>query len=320
MEAFENTFDNYYWLAHIVQDTLLIIYNETNIVIFEKINSILKTLNIEDKQPEKFLTRFRTFFQEYFLSIFSFTEEILNRIKTKLNKITLKYKNFDEILNQGLKRDIESKSFKTLCQMSFKLCIYMLLHEPQLSLSIQAYEKREFTYSYYSKTDHLNIEGFGNDHSSCITILSPPMLRNYFPFQGIKPSVYIIPDPDDEIIKCCEKNKVVKKVSSHELSSTNTEKASSSPVKLEKNECVNKENEPITTSNNIIPSPNLSADSKLNHKLAKNIHSNPIFKEQPVQVVVNTIKDKDKIPVSYLKFNKNYGKDIIISESNTLIK
>ena len=66
MEAFENTFDNYFWLANVVQDTLSIIYNETNNVIIEKINSILKTLNIEEKHPEKFVTRFRTFFQEYF--------------------------------------------------------------------------------------------------------------------------------------------------------------------------------------------------------------------------------------------------------------
>ena len=57
MEAFENTFDNYFWLANVVQDTLSIIYNETNNVIIEKINSILKTLNIEEKHPEKRLVR-----------------------------------------------------------------------------------------------------------------------------------------------------------------------------------------------------------------------------------------------------------------------
>ena len=310
MEAFENTFDNYFWLANVVQDTLSIIYNETNNVIIEKINSILKTLNIEEKHPEKFVTRFRTFFQEYFFSIFTFTDEILNRIKSKLNEVMLKYKNFDEKLSRGLKSDIDSKSFKSLSHMIFKLCIYMLLHEPQLSLSIQPYEKRELSYNYYSKTDHLNIEGFGNDLSACITILSPPMLRNYFPFQGIKPSVYIIPNPDDEIIKSCEKNKITKKIGAQENTSSHNEKASS-PIKTDRkpNE-VSKDNE-IISANNLVPSPKINSEVKVtNVKVNKN-NNQTHPKDQS-----NSSSIKDKIPTSYMKFNKNFGKDIIISESN----
>ena len=295
METFENTFDNYFWLAHIVQDTLLIIYNETNIVIYDKISSILKTLNIDEK-PEKFLTRFRTFFQEYFAMIFSFTDIILNKIKVKLNEVVMKYKDFDEKYCEGLKKDIDSKSFKNLSQMVFKLCIYMLLHEPQLSLNIQPYEKRVFSYNYFNKNEYLNIEGFGNEQSACIIILYPPMLRNYFPFQGIKPSVYIIPCPDEEIMKSCEKNKNVKK-----LSKVNIE-ADLSPVKIENNSVLSQVIE-LNNINNLIP----ENKSNTNQKKTKNSTCNSN------NVTVNI--SKEKTLTNYLKFNKNYGKDIIISES-----
>ena len=284
MEAFENIFENYFWLAHIIQDTLLIIYNETNIVIYDKISSILKTLNIEEKHPEKFLSRFRTFFQEYFISIFSFTDEILNQIKNKLNKIILSYKNLDENFCEALKKDIESKSFRNLSQIVFKLCIYMLLHEPQLSLNIQPYEKREFSYNFFNKNEYLNIEGFGNEQSACIIILFPPMLRNFFPFQGIKPSVYIIPDPNEEIMKSCEKNRNMKKLP--KVINEAEKQSDISPIKLENNIAA-------SLNNTLIPT------QKINNTINTS----------------NATASKEKYTTDYSKFNKNFIKEKKISES-----
>lgn len=300
MEAFENTFDNYFWLAHIIQDTLLIIFNETNIVIYDKISSILKTLNIDEKYPEKFLTRFRTFFQEYFASIFCFNEEILNQVKVKLNEIVANYKDLDEKYCEGIKKDIDSKSFKILTEKVFKLCIYMLLHEPQLSLNIQPYEKREFSYNYFNKNEYLNIEGFGNEQSACIIILFPPMLRNYFPFQGIKPSVYIIPDPDEEIMKSCEKNKNLKKLQKVNIAAA--QQSDISPVKLENNFVVSQVIE-SNNSNNLVP----YNKSKTNQKIIKNNRSNT----SNCTATIN----KEKTLTYYSKFNKNYVKDKIVCES-----
>jgi hypothetical protein len=318
MEAFENTFDNYFWLAHIVQDTVLIIYQETNLFIFQKIVSILKILNIDDKHPDKFISRFRTFFQEYFMSIFIFSDDILLKIKSKLYDVITKYKSFDDKINEGIIRDIESKSFKSLAQIVFKLCIYMLLHEPQLTLSIQPYEKREFSYNFYNKTEYLNIEGFGNEHSSCITILGPPMIRNFLPFQGIKPCVYIIPQPEEEVVKCCEKNKAarkalqVEKLDNHASNVNINEKTekTSSPVKSEK-KCkeINNETETETNAPNI-PIPTIIERQSI-PKGSRIVSM--VMKESlnPIQIAV-----KDKIPTNFTKFNKNIGKEVVNSDSN----
>lgn len=318
MEAFENTFDNHFWLAHIVQDTLLIIYQETNFVIFQKINSILKILNIDEKHPEKFLSRFRTFFQEYFMSIFIFSEDILIKIKSKICEIIMKYRSFDETILEGIKKDIESKSFKNLSQIVFKLCIYMLLHEPQLTLNIQPYEKREFSYNFYNKTEHLNIEGFGNDQSSCITILGPPMIRNYLPFHGIKPCVYIIPQPDEEVIKCCQRNKATKKMQQIE--------------KLESSECIVNLNEKTEKTSSPVKSEKKFKDIIQESDIQNNTAYNPlsvIIERQSIpkgnkiastlikeQVNPAQISIRDKIPVNFLKLNKFVVKDVEISESN----
>ena len=76
--------------------------------------------------------------------------------------------------------DIETKGFKTLVQTLFKLCVYMLLHDPVLTLNIVKYESRMITYYYYNKLDFINIEGFPNEKSSCAVVLFPPILRKNF--------------------------------------------------------------------------------------------------------------------------------------------
>jgi hypothetical protein len=301
MEAFENTFEDYFWLAHVVNDTLLIVYNETNKLIYEKINVILSVLNIEEKEPEKFFSRFRTFFQEYFMSIFAFSEEFANKVKSRLYEIILKYKNFPENTAEGCKSDIETKAFKNFCQIVYKLCLYMILHEPKLTLSVQNYEKREFSYHYYNKSDFLNIEGFGNEQSSCIIILDPPMIRNYLPFQGIKPCVYIVPNPNEEIIKICEMNKEIKKnkPKKESLSAPANDEAekSLSPSKIEKK---------------------LIEEATQLEKPSEEARRFPI-KNSKTQVnqKVTVPKDigKEKSQTNYMKYNKNIGRDIFISDS-----
>jgi hypothetical protein len=253
------------------------------------------------------------------VSIFTFTDDILCKIKTRLYETIYKYKDFEESVKEGVKRDIESKSFKNLSQILFKLCIYMLLHEPQLTLGIQPYEKREFSYNYYNKTDFLNIEGFGNDQSACITILGPPMIRNYLPFQGIKPSVYIIPVADEEIIKSCEKNKAAKKVQQAEkvepASNVNNtfEKAAekgSSPVKTEK-KCkeINNESEAQNNITNFTMTPPVEKQSS--SKVSKVIPHGA--KEQ------NTPVSNTKIPNNFVKFSKNIERENIVSDSTYYI-
>lgn len=228
MEAFENIYDNYYWLSHLVQDSVRCVYEETNKQIIEKVSSLLKLLSInENNHDNKFLPRFRTLFQEYFSSIFVFTDENHKNIKDKMIKeVIVNYKEFDEDIKDNFLKDIESKFYRNFCQSVFKLSIYMLLHDPILTLNIDPYEEREMKYLYYAKKEHMNIEGFGTESLPCIVILFPPTVRKSFSYQGIKPAVYMIPNPNEEIKKECEKNtNLIKKANTNEYSNYNSSKS-----------------------------------------------------------------------------------------------
>lgn len=97
----------------------------------------------------------------------------------------------------------------------------MILHDPLLTLNIEKYEKRELNYFFYNKNDHINLEGFGKNDASLV-ILNPPMLKNKFAYQGIKPAVYIITHPDEKIIEICQKNQALINSSKHTKSNKNS--------------------------------------------------------------------------------------------------
>ncbi len=204
LEAFENTFDNPTILSHIVQDSIREIYNEAEKTIKTKIINILKLLNIEEGYNDKFLIRFRLLFQEYFSVIFICVSDNIESVRNNMIGIVDKYEYDDKGM---LKDDINSKGFELFVQNSFKLCIYMLLHDPQLMFNIPTYDKRRLIYNYYNKTDFLNIDGFGKEQTPCLIILPPPLLRSNFAYQGLKPAVYMINNSNEEILAECKKNK-----------------------------------------------------------------------------------------------------------------
>ena len=218
MEAFENSFSDYLLLTYLVQDTIKIIYNESIIAIKQKISNILKALNINDSNNknidnisyDKFICKFRLIFQEYFSNIFQNNSEFLENIKNKLNSLINKndeiYKNFSDKINL-IKQDVSSKSFTEFLISAFKLCLYMHLHEPKLTFILpSASEERKLIFSYYKKDEFTNIEGFPKEKSCCVIILPCPILRSNYSYQGIKPAVYIISSPTEDILEECNKN------------------------------------------------------------------------------------------------------------------
>ena len=206
-EAFENMWETYFWLAHLIQDTFKIVYELTFISIKDMILFILKYLNfpLNDSLYDTFLPKFRNILQENFTTIFIFKPEKFISVKNKLkHKVMTEYEKFS--LTDQLNLDLESKAFYSLVQSIYKLCIYMILHDPLLKINIKDYKSRELEYFFYSKNDHLGIEGFMKNDSPCIIILPPPLLKNNFPYQGIKPAAYIIKNADDKILSKCKGN------------------------------------------------------------------------------------------------------------------
>lgn len=205
MEAFENVYDNCVILAQMVQDSIKLIYDESYSTIKEQIKVTINSLNITDTNLDKFLVKLRPIFQEYFSIIFICSENFICSIVEKLSKLIDSYIEKERV--EDMTKDINSKGFKTFVQHSFKLCIYMILHEPQISLGINPYQSRYLIYHFFNKSDFLNIEGFGKENTPCLVIAPAPLLRGNFAYLGIKPAIYIVNTDDEKIISECEKNK-----------------------------------------------------------------------------------------------------------------
>ena len=208
LEAFDSYINDYVTVSNLSQDLFLITYKQAEELIHKKINSILDCLNIKNtsnEQMNKIISKFLPFFQEHLFEIFNVSNEIESTIKNELLKIASTYKT--KIDTEQLSDEINKDQFKMLLSSFFSVSLYMLLHDPILTLSISPYQQRTNEYMYYSKKDMIIIEGFPNESTPCMLILPPPMLRKKFPFNGMKPAYYALNDSDQSILNECERKK-----------------------------------------------------------------------------------------------------------------
>ena len=236
IETFDFCINEYKLIANLCQDIMLLVYEECKKSINKKFIEVLNCLNLgkisKDKR-EKMYNNFLPFFRENFNKIFTFSENFLSIINTKLLSIILDYNYTNDIINANiinndnsindnsikdnntdnnyylnkLKEIIKGNNFDIVIKSFYKICIYMLLHEPILNFDLQKYSQRKLHYYYFNKNDFINVDGFITDNSPCIILLSAPLLKNKFNFHNLRSPVYIIHNPNKYILDECEKNK-----------------------------------------------------------------------------------------------------------------
>ena len=132
-----------------------------------------------------------------------------NPINTNKNKDkNSPNKNSNNDFYKVLESKIKGKNFEEIIKSFFSVCLYMLLHDPILNFGIEKYSQRKLIYYFFNKKDFINLEGFGNDKSPCLIILPPPLLKNKYPFNGLRPAVYILPEINinSDILNQCKIN------------------------------------------------------------------------------------------------------------------
>lgn len=208
LEAFDFYINEYNLVSNLSQDLFLIMYHETENLIHFKINTILESLNIKTtstEQMNKIIQKFLPFFQEHLFEIFFLSEDLSKKMKSELVKISSTYT--IKVDQTQLMNECNKNQFTMLMKSFFSVCLYMLLHEPVLTLNIKQYSQRVSKYMYYNKKEMIIIEGFPVDQTPCVLILPPPMLRKKFPFNGMKPAFYALSEANSTIINECEKYK-----------------------------------------------------------------------------------------------------------------
>jgi hypothetical protein len=79
----------------------------------------------------------------------------------------------------------------------------MQINEPQLSIKTST----DLNYKYFDKNEYINLEGFPSGNNDiCLMIIDAPMIKINSYYKGIKPVVYIIENPSNEIKLLCEKH------------------------------------------------------------------------------------------------------------------
>ena len=234
IENFDFCINEYLLISYLCQDITLLVYNESQDEIHNKLNQVLKCLNLDKLSKNKInliYDEFLPFFREHSNNIFEFPNSLLDNIHKKLILIIKEYnyeklkvkKDINNAQNNSSSNELDNKMlliletkineghFDNLIKSFYKICLYMLLHDPILSFNIEKYTQRKLIYYFYKKTEFINVEGFGNERTPCVLILQPPLLKNKYPFSGLKPAVYILSDNiiNKEIIRQCEINEKI---------------------------------------------------------------------------------------------------------------
>jgi len=218
-------------VTNLVQEIIMICYDQVKTVIKEVNCNILKILNLNEKNESEIKKHLANFYQDNHSSIFRFDESRFEKIRSLYKKLaekifahgfTSELFNFPpedepetpeqtennpseipqeeppkftveirEEYQEQFEEMLETDDFNRFVSTVFYLCLFMLLNDPPLRVPIDNFKNRKFVYKRFKKTDYICVDGFAKENSPCLVLL-PAVLRNNHPYNGIKPSVLIL--------------------------------------------------------------------------------------------------------------------------------
>ena len=209
MDSFDNIFYKNILLVRVINITVRIVYDIADEKIKEKIKEILNCFgydNFNNDDIKLFFNKFQSIiFQDYFKTIIKFNDELLNKIllNIRLEISTQKGKLFSEEEIKEIEKDLDSKNIIPFIKELFTLSLYMIIHDPQLTI----FTTLDLRYCYFSKKE-IVLDGFGKEDAVCLIILTPPLLKLNTYFKKLFPIVFICENPTENMIKQCEEKRI----------------------------------------------------------------------------------------------------------------
>ena len=289
MESFDNIFYKNILFVRVINIIVRIVYDYADEKIKEKIKEILICFGYEIKNENEikiFFHKFKTIiFQDYFKTIIKFSEEIFNKILLNINNQInhLKGQFFTEEEITEIEKDLNSNNIKPFIKELFILSLYMLIHEPQLTISTSL----DLRYCYFSKRE-IVLDGFGKENSVCLIILTPPLLKLNIFFQKLFPIVFICDNPTENMIKQCEERKILNQLFDNQKK---IDKYSPNNNNSENKQNINYISSNNTTINTTIYTSNRNYNYIENHNIKKILVNNNCYKT-PID---NNLKKKEYI-------------------------
>jgi hypothetical protein len=168
------------------------------------IHKILEFLQIQNNPNNvKYIENVtKPIFQEYFTQIFeseSKSSEFYSIIKLKFEDYM--YNDIKTFEKENEFEDmVESRSFKNIITNIKKMLLFIHFHDPPLKFEIDEHKIRKSDVKVLKTADCLCVEGFIKDNKSCLILVSPPLLKNGYAYQGLKPIVIAYNSNSEEIM------------------------------------------------------------------------------------------------------------------------
>ena len=293
LDSLDNISNNSILISKVSNILLKTVYDFTKEKIKNKIidlNKILGKENLDFDNIQNFFNKFKTtIFQCNYKTIL-----IYQNIENELNTL-IRYemkKNFDDENFNIIILDLNSKEFKRSLEQLFNISKYMLFHDPILNFKIL----NNLNYVYYNKNEYSVFEGFSKSSNNTVSliILFPPQYKNLNFFKNLKPSVYCIENPTEEMIEQCEIEKFekLKKIQSKSF------------CEIDNKNIINSNNKNYYNNSNIIVS------DFIEENLSNNISN---YLESNTEITLNTYSNKDNnnLKINIIKDKKinNVEKD-----------
>ncbi len=104
---------------------------------------------------------------------------------------------FDELIN--------SSCFKSIIKVIKRIILFNEFHDPPLNIKIAYRDIKETIIRNFKSTDCICIDGLVKDNKNYIILLNPPILKNGYSYQGLKPIVMQISLEQDVLNQNIEK-------------------------------------------------------------------------------------------------------------------
>jgi hypothetical protein len=262
-------------------------------------NQILSLLNVpSDKNNYKQIEScLKTIYQEYFTFIFENeknSESFFTNVKKKFeNFVHNDLENFDK--EDEFEDMITSKSFKEMIVIIKKILLYIEFHDPPLKLKIDSFRERKIEIKKFKNSECICVEGLVKENKNCMILLYPPVLKNGFVYQGLKPIVIVYNgEIKEDMIVHVEEEKEKSKIKQSEIG--DSEKVLEKPKVEEKK---------LEYSERISPLAEKKDNSNINLtklEIIENLHS---LNSDSINIIETQIKNANSKDLSPIKQTEN---------------
>jgi len=229
-----------------------------------------------------------------------------------------------------LKELIENSYIKDFLKVVKKIFLFVEFHEPQLNLKLDSFKQRQPNFKSLKQGECILVDGYFKEVKNCLILFEPPLLKNGYPYSGLKPIALICHDNVNLNFNTDKKND---NSESFLVSASNTNKNENCkslnineiniPEILESNNNINNnfQNNNINNDNNNYQCKNIinkenkeitipfKKDERLNSSI-KTKSSDIEKKEKIYQFILDNDKEKDiDVSLGKIELNKNSKND-----------